>query len=141
MINFDAQNDFTLDQQEHWIAWLEGVIKAEGFNLGSLEYVFCNDDFLLKLNQDFLNHDTLTDIITFDNNVGQTVHGEIYISTERVRENSLEYGVSVMNELARVVVHGVLHLCGYKDKSEEDVLSMRAREDYWIERFNILNIS
>ena len=139
MISFDAQNEFTLDHQEHWTAWLVQVIKIEGFNLGSLAYIFCDDDFLLKLNQDFLNHDTLTDIITFDNNVGRTIHGEIYISTDRVTENSQEYGVSVMNELARVVVHGVLHLCGYKDKSEEDVLKMRGREDYWIEKLNLLN--
>ncbi|MDA0863618.1 MAG: rRNA maturation RNase YbeY [Bacteroidetes bacterium] len=139
MISFDAQNEFTLDHQEDWTAWLVQVIKIEGFNLGSLAYIFCDDDFLLKLNQDFLNHDTLTDIITFDNNVGRTIHGEIYISTDRVIENSQEYGVSVMNELARVVVHGVLHLCGYKDKSEEDVLKMRGREDYWIEKLNLLN--
>lgn len=139
MISFDAQNEFTLDHQEDWTAWLVQVIKIEGFNLGSLAYIFCDDDFLLKLNQDFLNHDTLTDIITFDNNVGRTIHGEIYISTDRVIENSQEYGVSVMNELARVVVHGALHLCGYKDKSEEDVLKMRGREDYWIEKLNLLN--
>ena len=98
-----------------------------------------SDDELLEVNRTHLDHDYYTDIITFDNNVGRTVHGEIYISTDRVIENSQEYGVSVLNELARVVVHGVLHLCGYKDKSEEDVLKMRGREDYWIEKLNLLN--
>lgn len=138
MISFDAQNEFILDHEQHWVAWLEQVIKAEGFSLGSLEYVFCNDDFLLKLNQEFLNHDTLTDIITFDNSVGRTIHGEIYISTQRVIENSQEYGVSTENELARVVVHGVLHLCGFKDKTEEDSQKMRVREDYWIKKHKTL---
>ena len=138
MISFDAQNEFILDHEQHWVAWLEHVIRAEGFSLGSLEYVFCDDDFLLKLNQEFLNHDTLTDIITFDNNVGRTIHGEIYISTQRVIENSQEYGVSTENELARVVVHGVLHLCGFKDKTEEDSQKMRAREDYWIKKHKTL---
>ena len=138
MISFDAQNEFILDHEQHWVAWLEQVIRAEGFSLGSLEYVFCDDAFLLNLNQESLDHDTLTDIITFDNNVGRTIHGEIYISTQRVIENSQEYGVSTENELARVVVHGVLHLCGFKDKTEEDSQKMRAREDYWIKKHKIL---
>lgn len=138
MISFDSQNSFKLSKPDQWSLWLEEVVKSEGFTLGSLDYVFCDDEFLLGINQEFLNHDTLTDIITFDNNIGKTVHGEIYISTDRVKENSLEYGVSMENELARVVVHGALHLCGYKDKTEQDETRMRAREDYWIEKFNIL---
>lgn len=138
MISFDSQNSFKLSKPDQWSLWLEEVVKSEGFTLGSLDYVFCDDEFLLGINQEFLNHDTLTDIITFDNNIGKTVHGEIYISTDRVKENSLEYGVSMENELARVVVHGALHLCGYKDKTEQDETRMRAREDYWIEKLNVL---
>ena len=138
MINFDAQNEFSLEHPEQWALWLTVVVAAEGYTLGAIGYVFCDDAFLLKLNQEFLDHDTLTDIITFDNNVGRTVHGEIYISTMRVAENSQEYGVSTDNELARVMVHGVLHLCGYKDKSSEDQEKMRSREDYWINKLNIL---
>lgn len=138
MISFDSQNSFKLSKPDQWSLWLDEVVKSEGFTLGSLDYVFCDDEFLLGINQEFLNHDTLTDIITFDNNIGKTVHGEIYISTDRVKENSLEYGVSMENELARVVVHGALHLCGYKDKTEQDETRMRAREDYWIEKLNVL---
>lgn len=141
MISFDAQNDFILSQSEDWMLWLEDVVKTEGRVLGEVDYVFCDDEFLLALNQEFLNHDTLTDIITFDNNIGKTIHGEIYISTDRVKENSLEFGVSMENELARVVVHGLLHLCGYKDKSEEEELQMRGREDFWMNRFKLLNIN
>lgn len=140
MINFDAQNEFVLGHSELWASWLTEVVSTEGFVLGSLDYVFCDDGFLLDLNQEFLNHDTLTDIITFDNNVGKTLHGEMYISTQRVEENSVEYGVSMEYELARVMVHGVLHLCGYKDKTPKDEAQMRAREDFWIESLKLLKI-
>jgi probable rRNA maturation factor len=138
MISFDTQNDFTLKHPEQWASWLTQAVLDEGYALGSVDYIFCDDDFLLELNQKFLNHDTLTDIITFDNNVGKTAHGEIYISTDRVKENSIEYGVSFWNELARVTVHGVLHLCGYKDKSQEEQDQMKLREDFWIDKFKTL---
>ena len=140
MINFDAQNNFVLDQAPEWASWLGQVVASEGFSLGSVDYVFCNDVYLLELNQEFLSHDTLTDIITFDYNVGRTVHGEIYISTERVVENSREYGVSMAEELGRVMVHGILHLCGYKDKSESEQQIMRSREDYWLGKSKTLLI-
>ncbi len=138
MISFDTQNDFILKHPEQWASWLTRVAQDEGYAMGSVDYIFCDDDFLLEINQKFLNHDTLTDIITFDNNVGKTVHGEIYISTDRVKENSMEYGVSFWNELARVAVHGVLHLCGYKDKSQEEQAQMRLREDFWIDKLKTL---
>lgn len=138
MISFDAQNDFMLERPEHWASWLEGVIAQEGFTLGDLSYVFCSDEYLWDLNQKFLNHDTLTDIITFDYNVGKTINGEVYISTDRVAENSEQYKVPIAQELARVVVHGALHLCGYKDKSEHESAQMREREDYWINNLKIL---
>ena len=141
MINFDAQNDFVLDQAQKWALWLGEVVAAEGFTLGSVDYVFCDDAYLLELNQEFLSHDTLTDIITFDYNVGRTVHGEIYISTERVTENSREYGVSMAEELGRVMLHGILHLCGYKDKSESEKQTMRSRENYWLNKTKSLLIN
>lgn len=138
MISFDAQNEFMIERPLEWVSWLEVVVVQEGFTLGELCYVFCSDEYLLDLNQKFLSHDTLTDIITFDYNVGKTINGEVYISTERVAENCAQYKVPMTHELARVVVHGVLHLCGYKDKSEEELALMRQREDFWISKFKIL---
>ena len=138
MISFDTQNEFMLERPLEWASWLDAVIVEEGFSLGELCCVFCSDEYLLDLNQRFLNHDTLTDIITFDYKVGKTINGEVYISTERVAENCTHYKVPITHELARVVVHGVLHLCGYKDKSEEELGLMRQREDYWISKFKIL---
>ena len=108
------------------------VIGSEGKVVGELTYVFCNDQQLLKLNKEFLNHDTLTDIITFDYSLGNEIHGEIYISTDRVEENAEEFEVSFMNELSRVMVHGILHLCGYKDKSEEEKNQMRNKENHYL---------
>lgn len=138
MISFDTQNEFMLESPLEWASWLEDVLVQEGFTLGELCYVFCSDAYLLDLNQKFLSHDTLTDIITFDYNVGKTINGEVYISTERVAENCAQYKVPMTHELARVVVHGVLHLCGYKDKSEEELALMRQREDFWISKFKTL---
>lgn len=138
MISFDTQNKFMLERPLEWASWLEGVLVQEGYTLGELCYVFCSDEYLLDLNQKFLSHDTLTDIITFDYNVGKTINGEVYISTERVAENCAQYKVPMTHELARVAVHGVLHLCGYKDKSEEELALMRQREDFWISKFKIL---
>ncbi|MGB0451024.1 MAG: rRNA maturation RNase YbeY [Flavobacteriaceae bacterium] len=136
MISFDSQNSFELSRPEHWELWLNTVVEQEGYAVGDLGYVFCDDNFLLKINQEFLNHDTFTDIITFGGNVGKTVNGEIYLSTERVMDNSKTYGVSFDLELSRVMVHGVLHLCGYDDKTDQEALKMRAREDYWLESLN-----
>jgi rRNA maturation RNase YbeY len=138
MISFDAQNEFMIERPLEWVSWLEVVVVQEGFTLGELCFVFCSDEYLVDLNQKFLSHDTLTDIITFDYNVGKTINGEVYISTERVAENCVQYKAPMTHELARVVVHGVLHLCGYKDKSEEELALMRQREDYWISKFKIL---
>jgi len=138
MISFNSQNDYSLNDTKPWVLWLEEVVSQEGYSVGEVDYVFCSDDYLLELNQEFLNHDTLTDIIPFDNKVGQTVHGEIYISTDRVKENSLEYEVTFEHELARVLVHGVLHLCGYRDKTNQEQEVMRGREDYWINMFKVL---
>ena len=136
MISFNSQNDYSLNDSKPWVLWLEEVVSQEGYSVGEVDYVFCSDDYLLELNQEFLNHDTFTDIITFGGNVGKTVNGEIYLSTERVMDNSKTYGVSFDLELSRVMVHGVLHLCGYNDKTDQEALKMQAREDYWLESLN-----
>lgn len=129
MINFFSENEFQLSGEDNIRNWISGVISSEEYEEGDIDYVFCDDKFLLDLNKQFLNHDTFTDIISFDYTLGRQLNGEIYISTERVKDNAKEFGVLFMEELHRVMVHGVLHLCGYKDKSEEQKRAMRALED------------
>jgi rRNA maturation RNase YbeY len=113
------------------------VILSENKKEGDINYIFCDDDFLLDINQQYLDHDTLTDIISFDYSVGNELHGDIFISTERVAENAQDFGVSFSEELLRVLSHGVLHYCGYKDKSETDELLMRSKEDEKIRMFHV----
>ena len=115
--------------------WLNNVIKEEGRQTGELVYVFCKDDYLLEKNIQFLNHNTLTDVITFDYCKGKLVNGDILISTERVHENSKIYKVNYLTELHRVMVHGLLHLLGYKDKNEKDEKTMRKKENYYLNKF------
>ncbi len=129
MIEFYSENSFELPNEERFKEWLTAIAEQEGYIVGELSYIFCDDEYLLQINQEFLQHDTLTDIITFDYNLGKEIHGEIYISTERVSENAEEFKENFMNELARVVVHGMLHLCGYKDKNEEEERAMRTKEN------------
>ena len=109
--------------------WLNDVATKEGKEIGELIYVFCNDDYLIKKNIQFLKHDTLTDIISFDYCLGKQVNGEIYISIERVSENAQLFHVSFENELSRVMIHGVLHYLGYKDKTTEEKKTMRLKEN------------
>jgi rRNA maturation RNase YbeY len=109
--------------------WISEVVLHENHELGELTYVFCDDEYLHKLNLQFLNHDTLTDIISFDNSLGKQIHGEVYISIERVKENASIYGVAFLEELHRVIIHGVLHFCGYQDKSEKQQEVMRGKEN------------
>ena len=134
MINFNYETAFLLDNAERLSKWINGVISEEGYKLDEINYIFCDDAYLLKLNVEFLSHDTLTDIISFDYSVGKIIQGDIFISIERVKENALEYGVSTKEELHRVMVHGVLHYCGYKDKSESQSVLMRNKEDYYLKQ-------
>ncbi len=128
MIEFSYENDFIIPNEEHFISWIKKIVTSEGKTLGDLLFVFCNDDFLLELNIAHLQHDTLTDILTFDYCVGDELHGDIFISTERVKDNAKDFCVSFDNELLRVIAHGVLHLCKYNDKSDIDTVLMRAKE-------------
>ena len=112
--------------------WLKYVTTKEGKEIGELVYVFCNDDYLIEKNIQFLKHDTLTDVITFDYCNEEIISGDILISTERVKENALKYEVDFLTELHRVMVHGLLHLLGYKDKSESDTALMREKENYYL---------
>jgi rRNA maturation RNase YbeY len=137
MISFNYENDFILVNEELYSLWISNVILSENKKEGDINYVFCNDDFLLNINQKYLNHDTYTDIISFDYTVGNELHGDIFISTERVLENASQYEVSFNEELLRVMSHGILHYCGYKDKSETDELTMRNKEEEKIKMFHV----
>ena len=134
MISYNYECDFELKNDEKFSLWLSSVIKEEGFNEGEINYIFCDDEYLLKLNKEFLQHDTLTDIISFDYTLGKQLNGDIYISVERVKENAEEFNEPFLNELSRVMVHGVLHYCGFKDKSGEDEQLMRLKENYYISK-------
>jgi rRNA maturation RNase YbeY len=129
MIEFSYQTNFTLEKSKEVAAWISEIIISEGYVEGEISFVFCDDEYLFKLNKEFLEHDTLTDIISFDYSLGKELHGEIYISIDRVRENAVNFEVSFDNELHRVIIHGILHYCGYKDKTEIDASIMRKKED------------
>lgn len=132
MISFNYETNFNLDNELELSNWISKVIMTEGFNEGDLNYIFCDDEYLLKLNNEFLNHDTLTDIISFDYTIGKQINGDIYISVERVLDNSKDFKVSFYEELKRVMVHGVLHYCGYKDKSLAQSQLMREKENHYL---------
>lgn len=129
MIEFYSETDFKIENSKALSHWISEIILQENYQLGDLTYVFCDDAYLHKLNVQFLNHDTLTDIISFDNSLGKQIHGEIYISIERVKENASTYRVAFLEELHRVIIHGVLHFCGYKDKGKQEQDTMTRMEN------------
>lgn len=132
MINFFFENIAEQDFDETLKSWIEKIILSEGKKLGEINYIFCDDEYLLKVNQDYLQHDYYTDIITFDYVKGKTISGDIFVSLERIKDNAETLGKDYPSEFRRVVAHGVLHLCGYKDKSPEDEKLMREKEDFYI---------
>ncbi len=115
VITFNYHTDFILDNQSQISHWIEEIMILEGYQMGDINYVFCDDSYLNKMNVEFLNHDTYTDIISFDYSLGKQLHGDIYISVERVIENAKIYQSSFKNELCRVMIHGILHYMGFKD--------------------------
>jgi probable rRNA maturation factor len=137
MISFNYEIDFQLDSETLYSDWISAVISSEQKKEGEINYIFCDDDYLLEINQQYLNHDTLTDIISFDYSIGNELHGDIFISVERVRENADDFKVSFEDELRRVLAHGVLHYCGYKDKTEADELIMRQKEEEKMQLFHV----
>jgi len=137
MISFNYESDFILSNEEIFSNWIQEVITSESYVLGEVNYIFCNDEYLHKINLEFLKHDTLTDIITFDNTVGKTIYSDIFISVERVEDNAKDFKVNFEEELKRVIIHGVLHLCGYKDKSDIDAALMRSKENEKINMFHV----
>jgi rRNA maturation RNase YbeY len=138
MIEFNFETDFSLENTPKIIDWISEVIISEGFELGEILYVFCDDEYLQKLNIEFLNHDTLTDILSFDYCLGKQINGEIYISVERVADNASDFKTDFVEELHRVMIHGILHFCGYKDKSEKEEAQMRKKEDEALRLLSIM---
>lgn len=132
MISFNYETEFNLPNDKQISEWISNTIESEKCKIGDINYVFCDDEYLHKLNVEFLNHDTLTDIISFDYSVGKELHGDIFISIERVADNAKDFMVDFDKEMQRVIIHGILHYCGYKDKTDDDAKLMREKENYYL---------
>jgi len=137
MIAFHFKSELVIQKKTDYADWINRVVDSEGFSVGQIDYIFCTDDYLLKLNKDYLNHDTFTDIITFDYTEGKIISGDIFISTDRVHDNAKKFDVEFSNELKRVMSHGILHLAGFGDKSKEEKDIMRLKEDEKIKMFHV----
>ena len=136
LVRFHVLQPFSFNEKKKLKDAVADLMENEGRAFESLDYIFCNDEYLLEINQAYLKHDDLTDIITFDlSDNPAMIKGEIYISVERVQDNSLLFNTSFRDELARVVFHGALHLCGYKDKSKKEQLEIRQKEDQYLKIF------
>ncbi|TBX71193.1 rRNA maturation RNase YbeY [Flavobacterium silvisoli] len=137
MISFNYETDFKLADEKLYAEWISKVISSELRNEGDINYIFCDDEYLIEINQQYLNHDTLTDIISFDYSIGNELHGDVFVSVERVRDNAVDFNVDFEEELRRVMIHGILHYCGYKDKTTEDEKVMRAKEEEKMQMFHV----
>lgn len=139
-INFFTEDiPFNLPKKLKRKQWLKSIALSESFLITELNYIFCSDDYLHQMNVDYLNHDTYTDIITFDNSEEEAkIEGDVFISVDRVRENAAKHNITEELELSRVISHGLFHLMGYKDKSKGEALKMRSKEEYAIELFDKL---
>ena len=130
---FNEDIVFTLKNKIKVKDWIKSTVKAEGHTLQELNYIFCSDQYLLQINQQYLDHDTYTDIITFDNSdKHKVIIGDIFISIERIRENAVKFGSGLENELHRVIIHGALHLLGYQDKKADSKKLMTQKEDHYL---------
>ena len=133
---FSEDVDFNVENEEVLERWLGETAAHEGFTIDEVTYIFCSDEYLLSINQQYLQHDDFTDIITFPyHEGGSAISGDIYISVERVRENAAQFGVPFDEELHRVMVHGILHLVGYVDATQEDKAFMRGKENFYLTRY------
>ena len=136
MISFSTvETNYNLKNKLKVKNWVKSILETEGKLAGDITYVFCNDEYLLGMNEKYLKHDTLTDIITFDYSEKGKLSGDIFISIERVKENSVSFKTTLNQELGRVMAHGILHLSGYKDKNPDDKRMMRSKEDFYLASF------
>ena len=136
-INYNYETNFSIDSEEGYSDWICRVINSEGKLCSELSYIFCDDAYLLEINKEYLNHNTYTDIITFDYSTPNSISGDLFISIERVKDNAQQFGISELEELRRVMVHGVLHLLGYKDKEESEIAEMRLKEEEKLKMFHV----
>lgn len=137
MISFNYETDFQLDNETQFSDWISRVILSENKKKGDINYIFCDDEYILEINKQYLDHDYYTDIISFDYSVGNELNGDIFVSIDRVKENATDFNATFDEELKRVIIHGILHYCGYKDKSEEDEALMRSKEDEKTKMFHV----
>jgi len=136
-IDFNSTIDFSLSEASRYRNWIERVLKHLDFDYTEINYQFCSDEELLKINQEYLNHDTLTDIITFDHSFSKTIQTDIFISIDRVRDNAIDLEIEFQDELKRVMIHGILHCAGYSDKTPEEKQNMRKKEDECMKMFHV----
>lgn len=136
-IDFESTTDFDLTDEKNYILWIEKVINQLGFDYTEINYHFCSDEELLEINQEFLAHDTYTDIITFDHSFGKIIQTDIHISVDRVKENANELALPFEEELRRVMIHGILHCCGFSDKTKDEKQAMREKEDECMKMFHV----
>lgn len=132
---FFPERKISLSQRTGLKQFINKLVEKEGFKLNTLSYVFCSDRTLLKMNRDYLQHDYFTDIITFDLSSTKEIEGEVYISIDRVKENASQFETTFQRELHRVIFHGALHLCGYKDKSKSEIDEMRSAENFYLRQY------
>ncbi|GAA0714161.1 rRNA maturation RNase YbeY [Aquimarina litoralis] len=137
MINFFYESVSTKINETPTVSWLNRVAVSEKKSIGEISLILCLDDYLLDINQKYLNHDTYTDIISFDNTMGNELSGDIFISVDRVKENAEIFDMNFEEELRRVMVHGLLHFCGYKDKTEDEKSVMRQKENEKLKMFHV----
>ncbi|MCL9809960.1 rRNA maturation RNase YbeY [Flavobacterium luminosum] len=137
MINYNYECDFRLEDEQFFSDWITRVIESENKSTGEIAYIFCDDDYLLEINQQYLDHDTLTDIISFDYTENDIISGDIFISIDRVQDNADDFDTPFEEELKRVMIHGILHYCGYKDKSSDEEALMRNKEEEKINMFHV----
>ena len=139
MVNYYFEDTaFKLKAKTKIKNWLKLVAESEVYTLGNVSVIFCSDNYILDINQRFLQHDYFTDIITFDYSEGSKISGDLFISVDSVKENSIEYGTDFEDELHRVIVHGILHLIGYDDHTDDDVRIMRSKENYYLSLYDLL---
>ncbi len=137
MIDFNYETDFEIPNEPQISEWISSVISSENKSEGEINYIFCDDEYLVQINEQYLKHDTLTDIISFDYSIGNEISGDIFISTERVLDNAKDFNVDFEEELRRVMIHGVLHYCGFKDKTKQDEQTMREKENEKLAMFHV----
>ncbi|NAY91676.1 rRNA maturation RNase YbeY [Muricauda sp. JGD-17] len=137
MIEFHYKSDFRIEDKTQYSDWISRILVSEGFHAQQIDFIFCTDEYLIQLNKQYLNHDTYTDIITFDYSTGKSISGDIFISTERIEDNAKEFNVSFENELLRVMAHGLLHLMGHGDKTQGEQRLMRKKEEEKIKMFHV----